>query len=91
MWVFRENCVVFMQLHFADSEFYPDAFFFCYTVVFLKFLTAVTDIIYIRTTLVRTVNNFLGIIVYTFGFYFLLTDDSLTSENFSMETFCYTR
>jgi hypothetical protein len=85
----RENCAVFMR-PFSQTAFYPLAFFICFTVVFLTFLTAVTVIIYTRITRVRIVNCFLEIIVYTFGFYFLLTDDLRSSENFSMETFRYT-
>jgi len=69
---FRENCAVFMQPIFTDSAFYTVAHFFCYTVVCLKFFTAVTVIVYIRTTVVLIVNHLLEIIVYTFGFYFLL-------------------
>jgi len=87
---FGENCAVFMQPFFTDSAFYPVTFFICHTVVFLTFFTAVTVIIYIRITRVRIVNHFLETIVYTFGFYFLLTDDLRSSENFSMETFRYT-
>jgi hypothetical protein len=84
---FRENCGVFSQPLFTDSAFYPVAFFICFTVVFLTFFTAVTVIIYVKITRVQIVNHFLGIIVYTFGFYFLLTNDLRSSENFSMETF----
>jgi hypothetical protein len=90
MQVFRENRAVFMLPIFTDSAFYPVALFFCEKVVFLTVFTAVTVIIYIRTTVVLIVNHFLKIIIYTFDFYFLLTDDTLTSENFSMENFCYT-
>ena len=69
---FRENCAVFMQPYFTDSAFYPVTLFFCYTVVCLTFFTAVSVILYIRTTLVLIVNHLLVIIAYTFGFYFLL-------------------
>ena len=42
---FRQNCALFLQSLFTDCEFYPVAFLFCYTVVFLTFFTAVTVIV----------------------------------------------